>query len=83
MRKTMRNLAASGLVIAIVTSLAQQLAAQSGTQADTQTVDVLIPAELGAATVADPNWTAPKLSWGHPNLEGTFTSRDMSGIPLE
>ena len=41
-----------------------------------------IPAEQSAAAVADPDWSVPRLSWGDPNLEGTFTSRDMSGIPM-
>lgn len=41
-----------------------------------------VPAEQTAAAVADPNWRVPRFSWGDPNLEGTFTSRDMSGIPM-
>ncbi len=41
-----------------------------------------IPAEQTAAAVADPDWSVPRLSWGDPNLEGTFTSRDMGGIPM-
>ena len=40
------------------------------------------PAEQTAAAVADPQWEMPRFSWGDPNLEGTFTSRDMSGIPM-
>jgi len=40
-----------------------------------------IPAEATAAKVKDPNWKAPRLSWGHPDLEGTWTSDDMRGIP--
>jgi hypothetical protein len=42
-----------------------------------------VPAELTAAAVADPDWELPRFSWGDPNLEGTFTSRDMSGIPMD
>jgi hypothetical protein len=41
-----------------------------------------IPAEQTAAAVTDRNWKAPRFSWGDPNLEGTFTSRDMSGVPM-
>ncbi len=41
-----------------------------------------VPAEQTAAAVADPDWSVPRSSWGDPNLEGTFTSRDMSGIPM-
>jgi hypothetical protein len=40
-----------------------------------------IPAETTAAKVKDPNWKAPRTSWGHPDLEGTWTSDDMRGIP--
>ena len=40
------------------------------------------PAEQTAAASADPDWRVPRTSWGAPNLEGTFTSRDMSGIPM-
>jgi len=43
----------------------------------------LVPAEQTAAASADPNWRPPRFSWGHPNLEGTFTSRDMGGIPMQ
>lgn len=42
-----------------------------------------VPAEQTAAAVADPNWDVPRFSWGDPVLEGTFTSRDMSGIQME
>jgi len=40
-----------------------------------------IPAETTASKVKDPNWKAPRLSWGHPDLEGIWTSDDMRGIP--
>ena len=42
----------------------------------------VIPAERAAAAHADPQWAVPRTSWGAPNLQGTFTSRDMSGIPM-
>ena len=42
-----------------------------------------VPAEQTAASVVQRNWRPPKFSWGDPNLEGTFTSRDMQGIPLQ
>jgi hypothetical protein len=45
--------------------------------------DAPIPAELTAAAVTDPGWEVGHFSWGDPDLEGTFTSRDMSGIPME
>jgi hypothetical protein len=40
-----------------------------------------VPAETTAAKFKEPNWTAPRLSWGHPDLEGTWTSDDMRGVP--
>jgi hypothetical protein len=42
-----------------------------------------VPAEQTAASARERNWKAPKFSWGAPNLEGTFTSRDMQAIPFE
>jgi hypothetical protein len=42
-----------------------------------------IPAEQQAAAYADPSWTAPKTSWGHPNLQGTYSTDDMRGIPRD
>jgi hypothetical protein len=43
----------------------------------------LVPAEQTAAAFADPDWNVEHFSWGDANLEGTFTSRDMSGIQME
>jgi hypothetical protein len=40
-----------------------------------------IPAETTAAKVKDPNWKSPRTAWGHPDLEGIWTSDDMRGIP--
>lgn len=40
-----------------------------------------IPAETTAAKARDPHWKPPRTSWGHPDLEGTWTSDDMRGIP--
>ena len=42
----------------------------------------LIPAEQTAAAYTDPDWQSRRMSWGDPDIEGTFTSRDMSGIPM-
>ena len=39
-------------------------------------------AEASAAAVANPKWTPPKLAWGHPDLQGIWTSDDMRGIPM-
>jgi hypothetical protein len=40
------------------------------------------PAESMAAAVVDPEWQAPRTSWGHPSLEGTWTSDDMRSVPM-
>jgi hypothetical protein len=40
-----------------------------------------IPAERTAAAALDPEWAAPRTSWGHPSLEGTWSTDDMRGIP--
>jgi hypothetical protein len=45
--------------------------------------DDAVPAEQTATAVVERNWRPPRFSWGHANLEGTFTSRDMGGIPLQ
>ena len=42
-----------------------------------------VPAERTAAAYTDRNWTAPKTSWGHPSLEGTWSTDDMRGIPVD
>jgi hypothetical protein len=39
-------------------------------------------AEAGAAKRADPKWKAPRLPWGHPDLEGVWTTDDMRGVPM-
>jgi hypothetical protein len=48
-----------------------------------ETSETPIPAEQTAAAVVDSSWSVPRLSWGDPDLQGTFTSRDMTGIPME
>ena len=40
-----------------------------------------VPAESTAAAVTDRNWKTPRTSWGHPSLEGVWTSDDMRSIP--
>ena len=41
------------------------------------------PAEDTAAAVADPNWKVPRTSWGHPNLEGVYSTDDMRSVPRD
>ncbi len=40
-----------------------------------------LPAETTAAKAKDPSWRPPRTPWGHPDLEGIWTSDDMRGIP--
>ena len=42
-----------------------------------------VAAETTAAAYKDPSWNAPKTSWGHPSLEGTWSTDDMRGIPFD
>jgi hypothetical protein len=39
-------------------------------------------AEASAAAHVNPRWTPPKTAWGHPDLEGIWTSDDMRGVPM-
>jgi hypothetical protein len=39
-------------------------------------------AEAGAAKRLDPKWKAPRTAWGHPDLEGIWTTDDMRGVPM-
>jgi hypothetical protein len=38
-------------------------------------------AEASAAKRVNPHWKAPRTAWGHPDLEGTWTTDDMRGVP--
>jgi hypothetical protein len=42
-----------------------------------------VPAETMVAAYNDPEWAAPRTSWGHPSLEGTWSTDDMRAIPLD
>ena len=39
-------------------------------------------AEASAAARVDPKWKAPRTPWGHPDLQGIWTSDDMHGVPM-
>jgi len=39
-------------------------------------------AEASAAKRVDSHWKVPRTVWGHPDLEGTWTSDDMKGVPM-
>lgn len=47
------------------------------------TEDRKTPAEKKAAAYADRGWRAPRTSWGHPSLQGTWSTDDMRGIPFD
>jgi hypothetical protein len=66
----------AGLSLSVGLACAVNAAAQSSPAAT-------VPAEQTAAAATNRNWRPPRFSWGHANLEGTFTSRDMGGIPLQ
>src|SRR5688500_5857361 len=40
-------------------------------------------AEAQAAARLDPNWAPPRTPWGHPDLQGIWTTDDMRGIPQQ
>jgi hypothetical protein len=42
----------------------------------------LDPAETTAAARKNKNWMPPKTAWGHPDLQGVWTSDDMRSVPL-
>ncbi len=58
-------------LIAVAVSAALPAAAQDRSK----------PAEQTAAAVTNPRWKAPRTSWGHPNLEGVWTTDDMRSVP--
>ena len=39
-------------------------------------------AEAAAAKRVDPHWKVPRTAWGHPDLEGIWTTDDMRGVPM-
>jgi len=41
-----------------------------------------VPAETTAAAYSDPNWEVPRTSWGHPSLEGVWSTDDMRSVPM-
>jgi hypothetical protein len=41
-----------------------------------------VPAETTAAAYVDKSWRAPRTSWGHPSLEGVWSTDDFRGVPV-
>src|SRR5690606_9019091 len=40
------------------------------------------PAETMAAAAVNPKGRAPRTSWGHPSIEGVYTTDDLRRVPL-
>jgi hypothetical protein len=40
------------------------------------------PAEQAAAVYKDADWQVPRTSWGHPSLEGVWSTDDMRSVPF-
>ena len=57
------------------------MVAAQGFGSKTPTALRAVAAETTAAKAKDPNWKAPKTAWGHPDLEGIWTSDDMRSVP--
>ena len=42
-----------------------------------------VPAETMAAAKNVKGWTPPRTTWGHPDLQGIWTSDDMRSVPVQ
>ena len=62
------------LVVAIVAIGASPAAALAQAEAS---------AEAQAAARRDPSWAPPRTPWGHPDLQGIWTTDDMRGVPQQ
>jgi len=49
----------------------------------TASAQALGSAEANAAARTDPKWAPPVTAWGHPDLQGIWTTDDMRGIPQQ
>jgi hypothetical protein len=95
---TIQLVAALAVASASATALAQAPAGAAPPRASSPELEALnppvppdlvlsedrrVPAEKKAAAYNDRRWTAPKTSWGHPSLAGTWSTDDMRGIPAD
>jgi hypothetical protein len=71
-RKLMQTLAIAAAVAAGIARAPVPAAAQAAGSA-----------EAKAAARRDPSWVAPQTPWGHPDLQGIWTTDDMRGIPQQ
>jgi hypothetical protein len=73
----LRALAAAVAALVAASASAQQAPAAIAIHTDE------VPAEDLAALAKDPNWKAPRTSWGEPALEGVYSSDDMRSVTRE
>jgi hypothetical protein len=57
-------------------------AAQSGSAGAEPSALRAVPAEQAAAAHRDRSWRPPRTSWGHPSLEGDWSTDDLRAVPL-
>ncbi len=58
-------------------------AAQSGSAPGPQPSALRsVPAETTAAAYVNKNWRVPRTSWGHPSLEGVWSTDDSRSVPM-
>ena len=70
------------VAVLLATSAPVALLAQAPVATDVELTQARrIPAEQQAAVYRDADWAAPRTSWGHPSLQGTYSTDDMRGIP--
>jgi acetyl-CoA C-acetyltransferase len=69
--------AAASAVVVIVPAIALAQAPAAAKPSETRQV----PAETTAAARKNKNWAPPKTAWGHPDLQGIWTSDDMRSVP--
>jgi hypothetical protein len=74
--------AAAGALAAMAAGPALAQGFGGGTTAEPSALRAT-PAETTAAAVTDPDWMPPRTSWGHPDLEGVWTSDDMRSVPAQ
>ena len=67
-----RTLAIVAAATALVACMPSVVAAQAKASAEAQ-----------AAVLTDPRWKPPLTAWGHPDLQGIWTTDDMRGIPQQ
>jgi hypothetical protein len=74
MKRRPRGRSSPAAVVTAIVVLSPFIAAGQSRQA---------PAETTAAARRIKSWTAPKTSWGHPDLGGVWTSDDMRSVPVQ